>query len=318
MSDRAAWNRKVTTEEIVAAYRETGSVWRAGLKLGIAGQTVHDRLRAVGYPIAGRKWSAEEDAQLQQLVTSGVPLAEIAHRLGRTYAGVACRASRSEVRSVPKRQRKLPRGVGYDKVSVEKHLRALEKSGVKVTQYSRTVGLNVDSLVYAFQKHFPERWQAYTATHSQIPKKTCEYCEVEFVPANGKQRYCTRTCGTRANTDRSYFGGNRRNTVGLAEGVCQLCGKADVKGLSSHHVLGKQNDQLNESLVALCPGCHQIVTLLGGRSFVDDPRAWEALIALAWTRYHGAEVASGPQDRVLYTEVCIEEWDEDDEEEDVA
>lgn len=309
------WNRKASDEEIVAAYREMGSVWKAGLKLGMAGQSVHERLRALSYPMARRTWTREETDELQRLVANAVPLAEVAHRLGRTYAGVACRASRTEARSPRgKRTRKIPRGAGYDKVSTTRHLKTLEVTGVKVTQYARAQGVNVDTLVMAFQQHHGERWQAYLATHSPLPAKVCEYCEDAFVPANGKQRYCTRTCGSRANTDRNYFGGRRRETVGLAEGICQLCGRADAKGLSSHHVLGKENDQLNETLVALCQGCHQIVTLLGGRAFVDDPRAWEALIALAWTRRHGAEVAQGTPQRVLYTEVCIEVWDDDDDE----
>lgn len=308
-----AWNQRVTVEEVVAAYRETGSVWKAGKKLGLAGQTVHERLRAIGHPMGSRTWTREETSELQHLVDNGVPLAEIAHRLGRTYAGVACRASRTGTRSTPKRTKKLPRGAGFDKATVGQHLRALEQSGAKVTQYARGHGLNVDTLVQAFQQHYPERWSAYVAAHSPIPTKACEYCEVEYVPANGKQRYCTRTCAQHARTDHTYFGGNRRQTIGLAEGVCQLCGRQNAKGLSSHHVLGKENDPLNSELVALCPGCHQIVTLLGGRAFVDDPRAWEALIALAWMRRHGAEIHANPVPQVVYTEVCIELQDDDED-----
>jgi hypothetical protein len=202
-------------------------------------------------------------------------------------------------------------------VSAARHLKTLEGSELRATQYARAQGLNVDTLVMAFQKHFPERWQRYVATHSPLPQKQCPYCEDDFIPANGKQIYCTRVCGSRANIDQKYFGGRRRETVGLAEGVCQLCGRSDVKGLSSHHVLGKENDELNEVLVALCQGCHQIVTLLGGRAFVDDPRAWEALIALAWTRRHGAEVARYSPPRTLYTEVTLEVWDDDQDEEPV-
>lgn len=314
----AAWNRKASDEEVVAAYRETGTVWKAAAKLGMAGQSVHERLRAIGYPIARRSWTKEETAELQRLVANGVPLAEVAYRLGRTYAGVACRASRTETRSTPKRVRKIPRGAGYDKVTVARHLKTIEGSELRVTQYARAQGVNVDTLVLAFQKHFPERWQAYLAAHSPLPQKVCEYCEDTFIPANGKQRYCTRACGTRANVDRDYFGGNRRNTVGLAEGVCQLCGRTDGKGLSSHHILGKENDPLNVELVALCRGCHQIVSHLGGRAFVDDPRAWEALIALAWTRRHGHEIHANPKSQVVYTEVSIEVWDADEDEDEVA
>lgn len=308
-------HKKATNEEIILAYRETGSVWRAGKRLGMAGQTIHERLRVLNYPIANRMWTKEETAELQQLIENGVPLAEVAHRLGRTYAGVACRASRSEVRSTPIRQRKLPRGAGYDKVSIGRHLKVMEDSPVKPTQYARAQGLEVNALVTALQRHYPERWQQYLATHAPLPEKLCEYDKQPFIPANGKQQYCTRDCANRARTDRNYFGGKRRNTVGLAEEQCQLCGRIGVKGLSSHHVLGKDNDELNDVLVALCQGCHQIVTLLGGRAFTDDPRAWEALITLAWMRRHGSELAKGTPERVLYTEVSIEVWDEAEDDE---
>lgn len=309
-----SWNRKASDEDIVAAYRETGSVWKAAAKLGMAGQSVHERLRAIGYPIARRNWTREETDELLRLVSNGIPLGEVAHRLGRTYAGVACRASRTDAKSIPKRTKKIPRGAGYDKVTVGRHIKALEHSKQKITQYARAEGLSVEMLVRSLQKNFPERWDEYTRTHSPIPSKTCEYCSVEYVPANGKQAYCTRECAGHARADRSYFGGNRRNTVGLAEGVCQLCGRTDSKGLSSHHVLGKENDPLNTELVALCRGCHQIVSHLGGRAFVDDPRAWEALIALAWTRRHGAEIHAEARSKSLYTEVCIEVWDDDEDE----
>lgn len=310
----AAWNRKADDEQIVAAYRETGTVWKAGLKLGMAGQSVHERLRSIGYPLARRVWTNEETAELRRLMANGLPLAEVAHRLGRTYAGVACRASRTDVPSTRPRARKVPRGAGYDKVTIARHLKALETTPQKPTQYARAQGLEINLLILAFQRHFPERWQQYLATHSPLPEKVCEYavCGATFVPANGKQRFCTRTCGTRANVDRTYFGGRRRETVGLVEGVCQLCARTDAKALSSHHVIGKENDPLNEILVALCSGCHNIVTLLGGRAFVDDPRAWEALISLAWMRKHGAGLAAGTSERVLYAEVLIEVSDEDD------
>lgn len=69
----------------------------------------------------------------------------------------------------------------------------------------------------------------------------------------------------------------------------------------------------NSDLIALCPGCHQIVGHLAGRTFVDDPRAWEALITLAWMRKHGGEIYADPTPRVMYAEVCIEQWDQADD-----
>jgi 5-methylcytosine-specific restriction endonuclease McrA len=291
---------RASAEEIIAAYKATGSVWRAGKELGMAGQVVHDRLRALDYPLANRRWSEDEIAELRRLIEERITLGEIARRLGRPFNGVALKASRLGLRSKAQRARKLPRGAGFDKVSTRRHLTALEKSDKTVTQYARANGKNVDTLVMAFQKHFPDRWAEYVAATSGLPRKTCPYCERQFVPANGKQRFCTRKCGEDARRDQAYFGGKRRDTIGLAEGICQLCGREEVKGLSSHHIFGKENDPENEALIALCPGCHKVITLLATRTFQNNETAWETLIGLSWARHFGGDL---PADEV---HVCVD------------
>lgn len=306
---------RISTEQIVLAYRATGSVWRAGKQLGLAGQTVHDRLRTIGVQFGSRHWTDEERAELRSLYEAEVPLGQIASRLGRTYAGVACQASELGLRAVQKRQRKIPRGAGFDKINTRRHLRAIDAYDGPITRYARANGLSIDLLVAALQKHLPVEWAAYVAGHSDIPQKRCPYCEQVFIPANGKQEYCTRKCGNDARADRDYFGGKRKSTIGLAEQTCQLCLRKGVKGLSSHHYLGKENDPENDHLIALCQGCHNIVTVLGGRTFVDDEIAWETLISLVWLRKHGADFASGkvPSGTVFHVTVDIDTYVDEDE-----
>lgn len=282
-----------TAEEIIAAYRATGSVWRAGKTLGLAGQTVHERLRALGHPLANRKWDQAEIEELTNLVDH-LTIGEVAHRLGRTYAAVACKINELGIgsRVGNKRKRKIPRGAGYDKASLKRYTDQLNTSGDKITVFARRQGLNIDTLVIALERHFPEWWIAYRAAHSDIPERECNYCGGTFIPSIGKQVSCTRACAQAKRVDESYFGGKRRNTIGLAEGRCQLCSRTDVKALSSHHVLGKENDPTNDFLIALCSGCHQLVTLLAaGRAFLDKPDGWEALIQLALLRRHGGNEA---------------------------
>lgn len=294
MTQRAFTNvMKATTEEIVAAYQATGSVWKAAKRLGMAGQSVHERLVHVGYPMLSRNWTAEEVDELRSLVVAEVPLGQIATRLGRPYAGVACKASELGIRSTHRRVKKLPRGAGWDKATTLKHMKGLTSYAGKLTQYARANGLSVELMVRALQTHCPDEWTNYVATHSDLPRQRCPYCLTDFVPTSGKQEYCTRTCADHARRDRDYFGGNRRSTIGLAEGVCQLCERINVKGLSSHHVLGKENDPDNAVLIALCPGCHKAVTLLASRTFVDNPTVWESLISLVWSRKHGGEDLDG-------------------------
>jgi len=294
--------RCVETDAIVAAYQQTGSVWKAGKALGLAGQTVHERLRAIGYPLNGRHWTAEERAEVVALAGNGLSCAQIAHRLGRTFAAVASVLSRAGVKVVRARPVKIPRGAGYDKVSILRHLRALEAGSQPVTRYARANGLNVESFVRALQRHAPDRWEAYQARTSPLPTAVCPYCEREFIPSNGKQQFCTRACGDHARADRSYFEGRRRNTIGLADGICQLCNRKVTKGLSSHHVFGRENDL--ENLIALCPGCHKLITLLGSRTFLDDPATWEALIQLAYMRHYPDRFLSGDGAGGIY--VCVD------------
>ena len=298
--------KRVSTEEIVKAYQQTGSVWRAGRLLGVAGQTVHDRLRAIGHSMSQRQWEEDEIAEISALSQAGVPLGQIASRMGRTYAAVATQLSRAGVKGAQPRHKKIPRGAGYDKQSIQKRIKELEAYDGPITRYAVAHGLSVETLVRAIQRDHLDWWTQYVASHTDLPQKGCPYCGALFFPANGKQVYCDRKCSSDARVDRSYFGGQRRSTVGLAEGICQLCQRKITKGLTPHHMLGKENDPDNEVLVALCQGCHQLVTLLGGRPFVDDPVVWQSLISLAWIRRHGAEWNGAVDGRYLYVEVTLE------------
>lgn len=279
---------KATNEEIIKAYQETGSVWRAGKKLGMAGQTVHERLQAIGIKLQGSAWSDEELEELK-LLANQMTIAQIANRLGRPYNGVALKISRLGLgeRFGNKGSKKIPRTGEYNKDKVKSYIVELDASGEKLTKYSKQNSLNVETLAKAIQKHFPDWYEAYAEKNAAKPKTKCPYCETQFWPQSGKQTYCTRQCANSARTDYSYFGGNRRNTIGLAEGVCQLCGNHTTKGLSSHHMIGKENDPENKYLIALCQGCHHIVTIVSGRKFAATPEAWEVLIQLVLIRKHG-------------------------------
>lgn len=291
--------QKATTQQIVEAYRETGSVWKAAKRLGMAGQSVHERLVAAGFSLRGRNWTEDEVDELRALIGNLVPLGEVARRLGRPYAGVACKASELGMKSTPQRMRKVPRGAGYSKAQMKEHIKALWRYDGTITQFVRSRSLQIEPFVQAFQRHYPDAWRDYTEQHAVGPRKRCPYCDDEFLPMSARQTYCTRKCGTDARRDEQYFGGNRRFTVGLRAGVCQLCGGERAKGLSSHHVFGKENDPGDRVLIALCRGCHQLVGLLAARKFADEPAAWESLISLVWMRRHGQTLQYGEALSVL-------------------
>ena len=140
--------QKVSNEQIVDAYSRTGSVWKAGKELGICGQSVHERLAAIGYKMPGRKWTDDEKDELVRLIANQVTAGEAARRLGRTFAAVTCMLNEIGVTGYKAKQpKKLPRGAGYDKASMARHLKAIEDSGVPATRYCRSHGINIDNFV---------------------------------------------------------------------------------------------------------------------------------------------------------------------------
>lgn len=279
---------RLDRETIIKAYQDTGSVWKAGKILGIPGQTVHSKLIALGYPLANSKWTEEELAELAELA-GHFTIAEIASKLGRPYNGVAIKISRLGYsdRFGNRQTRKPPRKAIWNKEHVERYCREIDELGIAVTKYASQNNLKTEILVKAIQLHAAEWWELYASKNAVKPKTKCLYCDTEFWPMSHKQMYCERKCANEARTDNGYFGGRRRETIGLAEATCQLCGRKNVKGLSSHHMIGKENDPENEYLVALCPGCHQIVTILGGRNFTGTSEIWESLIQLVMIRKFG-------------------------------
>ena len=279
--------KKATTEQIIAAYRESGTVWGAAKLVGMSGQAVWERLRAINHPMHARKWSAAEITELRALAGT-CSLGEIARRLGRPYTGVATKISALGLGNLRrgKVRWKAPRVAGYDKRAVQQHLHALEGYDGSVSQFCRAKALHIDPFVKAVQRHFPEWWAAYVSEHSVLGVTKCPNCGRDFHPMTKKQKTCSRKCSADARADRQYFGGKRSSTIGLAEGICQVCSRHITKGLTPHHVYGKENDPGNTTLVALCPGCHQTVGQLAKHVYIEGAEGWENLISLVLARHY--------------------------------
>lgn len=274
--------KRRTNEEIIVAYQATGSVWKAAKLLGLCGQSVWERLKTLGYSMPSQNWTPEEHEEFKELL-SQCTLGEVAMRLGRTYASVASRASKEGLTKKYKgRQISKKHKSAMSDDEVRSAIETLRSGDIKVTPLSRMIGVDIEILVLYIQKTDMEFWKDYSQQYGS-GKAICVYCGSEFYGMNKKQKTCTRKCGYDARADNGYFGGKRRQTVGLSEGICQVCGEKKER-LSSHHVLGKDNDQDNECLIAVCNSCHQIVGILAAKSFVDDPAGWENLIQLVMAR----------------------------------
>jgi hypothetical protein len=278
--------QRFTNEQVINAYRNTGSVWKAGKELGILGQSVWERLRRMDYPMGNQKWTAAERAELEGLVRTGISLGEIGRRLGRPYAGTAIKISRWKLRPQWRysHPRKPKRGSGANKAKATKWKRIFERDHTPLRQLARKESVHPSSIGWAMEYYFPGWWATYKASQSDLKPRPCIGCHREFIPSTGKQRYCSARCMNTSHRDQEYFGGNRNNTIGLAEQTCQLCQRVCLKHLSSHHVLGKENDAKNEHLIALCRGCHDLVTRLSARPWMEDSDKASDLLALVLAR----------------------------------
>lgn len=191
--------------------------------------------------------------------------------------------------------RKIPRGKGYDKAATVRHYKKMRDSGIPVDSYVKQAGLKLDTFLNACCHHLqclPEDlvrlWFSWCA--SRVIQQNCEQCQETYWPSKKGTRFCSPYCGNMFRKDQEYFGGKRNSTAGLAEGVCQLCQRQVDRGLSSHHIYGKANDSDNEFLLALCSGCHAIVSDLALKRWVIDPVALERLIWLAINQRQGAHM----------------------------
>ncbi len=299
--------KRVTNDQIVAAYREAGSVWKAAKALGICGQSVWERLRSLGIKLAASRWTSTEIQELNALAQN-CTVGEIGRRLGRSYAAVACKVSELQigVRYGNSLKRKLIRGPGITKAVARKLCNELANFGGSARRFCVHRGLDLESFVLAVQRHDPQFWESYVASHSELAQMDCPQCRRKFIPMSKKQRTCSRRCAGLLRTDLQYFGGKRTFAVGLAEGICQLCEK-EKKSLSAHHIFGKENDQGNDFLIALCRGCHQLVSHLGGRKDVELAAFWENLISLAIARRLGPKKPLG-----FHVAVDIDELSEEE------
>lgn len=123
-----------------------------------------------------------------------------------------------------------------------------------------------------------EFWKA--ARRINKPVQECLYCGAEFDPGHTAKFYCTKKCQWTARQDARYFQGLRRTAIGMGLRECWVCRKPNLKRIHVHHVIRKANYDY-PMLVVLCPGCHEIVSKLGRRVFLDNPKVVQDLLTLA-------------------------------------
>jgi Holliday junction resolvase len=95
--DKPPGRKRVSDHELIAAYRKTGSVWKAGELVGIGGQSVHERLVKLGAVNRMNYFTDEENDRLRreyQANADAGTLETLAREMGRTKHFI-CRQARA-------------------------------------------------------------------------------------------------------------------------------------------------------------------------------------------------------------------------------
>ena len=235
--------------------------------------------------VASLSWTVEEIKILKSLLADGLELDVIASKLNRTYIGTAHKSA--AVLTIGERggkTLKIPRSKGLSKREICKLWEPVSCWKKTWAGFCRRHKIDAVLAAAAFDLYFPEGWPI-EASRLGLEKTACPGCAALFYHSKVKGRAtCSKRCTGRLRRDSEYFNGMRMGAVGMAEGVCQICLGKPKRGLSAHHVVGKGNDPDNKLMVALCVGCHQLVTDLSLRGFLFDSEAWVRLIRLVLMR----------------------------------
>lgn len=89
--------QKVSDDDLIVSYRRHGNIWKTGLELGLAGQTVQKRLVSLGIPRNMRKFTEYDNQVLRAEYFAAVEsgnLDDLAKKLGRTKQFI-CRKARA-------------------------------------------------------------------------------------------------------------------------------------------------------------------------------------------------------------------------------
>lgn len=159
--------KKATDEQLIAAYEETGSVWKAAEKLGMCGQSVHERLRRLGVDTSMNVFGKDDEKYLSErylLYRDAGKLQDLADEMGRTKQFI-CRQAGKLGLTDPKCERKYLRKWKDVPDSVFAPIwEDFKKSRFGVTEYCRRKHYNIQSFTDAMRRCFPDEYDVVVAS----------------------------------------------------------------------------------------------------------------------------------------------------------
>jgi Holliday junction resolvase len=165
--------KRVSDEDLVAAYLETGSVHKAGARVGLHGASAHERLVRLGVAKPINEFTAAERERLQReyLVFRGAGrLGDLAKEMGRTVPFL-CRQAR-ELGLTDQRAAKVWKGTW--KHMTESAARLLltrfQRQRKSASVFCRNAKLDLGSFCRVMRRFFPDEWEL--AVETNLPKQS--------------------------------------------------------------------------------------------------------------------------------------------------
>lgn len=158
---------KATDGQVVEAYRKTGSVWKAGEELGMAGQSVQERLARMGVPrdASNRPFTDEDVQRLKEVYViyrNAGKLQELADEMGRTKQFI-CR--RARYLGLTDRSRKSRWSAKWELVSddlIMGEMREWLESEMTLIDYCASKGIDDLGFSREAKRRFPAEWESIT------------------------------------------------------------------------------------------------------------------------------------------------------------
>lgn len=158
---KVAHNRKATNEEILSAYTETGNVHLAALRLGMCGQSVHERLVRLGANKNNFFTEAERaifEAKYEIYASAG-KLADLALQMGRTKTAICAFARKL---GLTNQKRSKPYAAKW-KYLTEDDARVLmdafKRSRLGLGAYCKKMGYDDLGFAQLLKRHFPDEYE---------------------------------------------------------------------------------------------------------------------------------------------------------------
>lgn len=270
--------QKATDEEIIAAYKKTNNVWKAGDLLGMSGQSVHSRLVAAKVPRNNPIFTEAERrvlaSEYQEYRDSG-RLIELAEKMGRTKPFL-CRKAREmgltdQGRPYKRKKSNYSHPIGEDSPrwlgGVTKNNQAVFDTYAPKIMFVDEVrrmpsnGILLETKCAYCGKWFAPSMQEVSRRHATLNKGLDAriYCSDKCKKECPIYRKIKYQAGFRQSTSREVVPLLRQMVFSRDDWRCQRCGSTGP--LHCHHIKSYSQNKIlandPDNCITFCKACHK-------------------------------------------------------------